>query len=71
MFSYLMKLEDILNEEHISDFTIYYRNRVSRVTVYQTDLIPSDKRLSIYNAFIGYAIDHDLFRFCIQDPEYT
>lgn len=50
-----MKLDEILNEEHISDFTIYYRNRVSRVTVYQTDLIPSEKRLSIYKAFIKYA----------------
>ncbi len=42
---------------------MYYRNRVSRVTVYQTDLIPSENRLSIYNAFIEYAIENDLFRF--------
>lgn len=65
MFSRLMNLPDILYEDDlISDFTIYYRNRVSRVTVYQTDLIPSENRLNIYNKFLEYAVENDLFRFC-------
>lgn len=61
----LMNLPEILYEDDlISDFTIYYRNRVSRVTVYQSDLIPSENRLNIYNKFLEYAVENDLFRFC-------
>jgi hypothetical protein len=53
MFNELMNLEKILvKDQLVSDFRMYYRNRVSRVTVYQTDLIPSENRLSIYSAFI-------------------
>ena len=67
MLDSLLKFEEVLTPEQISDMGIYYRNRVSRVTVYQTDLICSDKRLAIYNSFVNYAIDHDLFRFSIID----
>lgn len=67
MFDYLLKLDQVLTQEQISDMAIYYKNRVSRVTIYQTDLICSDKRLAIYNSFVNYAIDHDLFRFSIVD----
>lgn len=67
LFDSLMNLSLILNEEHVSDFIIYYRNRVSRVTVYQTDLIPSYKRLSIYEAFLRYATENSLFDFCIPE----
>jgi hypothetical protein len=70
MFNELMNLERIIVKEQLRhDLRMFYRNRVSRVTVYQTDLIPSENRLAIYNAFVEYAIDHDLFRFCAREEE--
>ena len=67
MFDHFMNLREILSEEARSDLNIYYRNRVSRVTVYQTDLISSDKRIVIYNAFVNYAIDQELFKFSMVE----
>ena len=56
-------MDEILSEEAKIDFSIYYRNRVSRVTVYQTDLISSDKRMTIYTAFLNYATQNNLFMY--------
>ena len=63
MFDRLMEMDQILSEEERIDFIIYYRNRVSRVTVYQTDLISSDKRMTIYTAFLNYATSNNLFQY--------
>ena len=59
----MMEMQGILSEEEKTDFNIYYRNRVSKVTVYQTDLISSDKRMIIYTAFLNYAIENNLFKY--------
>ena len=71
MFAELIKFDEVLPEEQITDFAIYYRNRVSRVTLYQTDLICYERRLAIYNCFVNYAIDHDLFRFALNQQKPT
>ena len=71
MFDYFMNLREILPEDTRSDFNIYYRNRVSRTTMYHSDVISSDRRLLIYNSFLNYAIDHDLFKFAIVENGVT
>lgn len=65
-----MNLKDVLDEEEIHDFLIYYKNSIYKGTSYQTDLIPSLKRLSIYKSFVKYATEKDLFRFYVEEKPY-
>ena len=64
-----MKMPFFLDEEDVQNLLIYYRNSIYRGTLYQSDLIPSEKRLSIYKSFMNYALLHDLFRFGIVEEK--
>ena len=65
---FLMNLAPTLSEEFINDLNIYYRSTlINSNHQNKSDLFPSDKRLSIYNVFLQYALANDLFQFSIDN----